>query len=103
MQQMKASGVIRVPANRIEPDDLAGVVETWLDQPWRKGVANPGGMPRKEIEELIGKLRHQKGPDGKPLDTGVVLTMAIGFALSVMYPGAGGDDTGFGLTDPNAA
>ena len=102
MQQMKASGVIRVPANRIEPEDLADVVETWLDQPWRKSP-NPGGVPRKEIEELIGKLRHQKGPDGKPLDTGVVLTMAIGFALSVMYAGAGGDDSGFSLTDPNAA
>lgn len=48
-------------------------------------------------------MREQQGPDGKPLDVGVVMTMAIGFALTVMYSGGGAPDSGFSLIDPNAA
>ena len=60
-------------------------------------------MPKEEIKELIAKLRNQAGPDGKPLDVGVVMTMAIGFALTVMYADAGARDTDFMSIDPNAA
>lgn len=39
----------------------------------------------------------------KPLDVGVVMTMAIGFALTVMYSGGSVDDSGFMSINPNAA
>jgi hypothetical protein len=101
---------LRVPANRIEPEDLADVIVAWLDHPRRKLskdggaiLTNSGKIPKKEIEELINNLRGKTGPDGKPLDVGVVMTMTIGFALTVMYSGGGAPDTGHMSIDPNAA
>ena len=103
VDKLASVAYLRVPANRIEPEDLADVIDTWLKRDKRKNAANPGGVPKEEIKELIAKLRNQAGPDGKPLDVGVVMTMAIGFALTVMYADAGARDTDFMSIDPNAA
>ena len=100
----------RVPATRIEPEDLADVVESWLKNSrrgWanngRDVVTNSGKIPKKEIEELIKNLRTKTGPDGEPLDIGTVAAMAIGYALTVMYADTAVDETGYMSIDPNAA
>ena len=83
---------LRLPADRITPRDFADVIDRWLDL--RDGQNRPGGVPRRDVEELIRGLREKTGPDGKPLTVGQVTLVVLGAALPLLYPDeAGGEET----------
>jgi hypothetical protein len=81
--------VLRVPANRIKAKDLADVIDKWLER--RDGQLRPGGVPRRDVEDLVRRLRKHRGPDGKLLTIGQVSLVVLATTLPLLYPSETGE------------
>jgi hypothetical protein len=89
MNDLAGVETLRMPADRIKTEDLADVIESWLDR--RKGQNRPGSVPRQDVMDLIDALRTQSGPDGRPLTIGQVSLVVLGATLPLLYPSETGE------------